>query len=673
MKKSEIQKIYKNKLSLINKHNKFYYDKSSPIISDSEYDILKKDILELEEKYKFLTDKKSLSNLVGYKPSKNFKKAKHKVRMLSLSNAFDEEDLINFEKKINNYLNLDSQNMIEYSVEPKIDGISASLTYVDGKLVQGLSRGDGNEGEDITKNLLTISDIPKQINSKDFPSEIDIRGEVFIKNSDFKKLSSKFANPRNAASGSLRQKDPKETSNIPLKFIAYTYGYEIGLKSKKQTEFILELDKWGFKVNPYNKKISGIKNLIKNHQFLEKERSEIDFDIDGLVYKVNDFKLQQRLGFVANAPRWAIAHKFAANKGISTITNIEIQIGRTGALTPVAKINPINIGGVVVSNATLHNEDEIKRKDIRILDTVVIERAGDVIPHVVSVDLSKRPTKSNIFKFPEKCPSCGSDTIKEFNITTKKKDAVRRCTSQGFDCEKISIEKLKHFVSKEAFNIDGLGKKIIEDFWLKKIIRYPQDIFNLNYNKIKNLDGWGNLSVSNLKYSIDTKRSIDLDRFIFSLGIRHIGLENSKLIASHLKNSQKFFEFSKQKKIDELLNLDGIGQTQIISLEMFFKNKTNIKILDELKKILKINAIKTKTNDGKLRNKSFLITGKLVGISRSEAKSLIENNSGKILSNVNEKLDFLIIGDKPTPKKVNLAQELNIKILTQEEFKKILN
>ena len=673
MKKSEIQKIYKNKLSLINKHNESYYDKSSPIISDTEYDILKKDLLELEKKYKFLVDKNSLSNLVGYKPSKNFKKAKHKVRMLSLSNAFDEEDLINFEKKINNYLNLDSQNIIEYSVEPKIDGISASLTYIDGKLIQGLSRGDGNEGEDITKNLMTISDIPKKINSKDFPSEIDIRGEVFIKNSDFKKLSSKFANPRNAASGSLRQKDPKETSNIPLKFIAYTYGHEIGLKSKKQTEFIVELDKWGFKVNPYNKKISGIKNLIKNHQFLEKERSEIDFDIDGLVYKVNDFKLQQRLGFVANAPRWAIAHKFAANKGISTITNIEIQIGRTGALTPVAKIKPINIGGVVVSNATLHNEDEIKRKDIRVLDTVIIERAGDVIPHVVSVDLSKRPTKSNIFKFPEKCPSCGSDTIKEFNITTKKKDAVRRCTSQGFDCEKISIEKLKHFVSKEAFNIDGLGKKIIEDFWIKKIIRYPQDIFNLNYNKIKNLDGWGNLSVSNLKYSIDTKRTIDLDRFIFSLGIRHIGLENSKLIASHLKNSQKFFEFSKQKKIDELLNLDGIGQTQIISLEMFFKNKTNIKILDELKKILKINAIKTKTNDGKLRNKSFLITGKLVGISRSEAKSLIENNSGKILSNVNEKLDFLIIGDKPTPKKVNLAQELNIKILTQEEFKKILD
>ena len=402
-------------------------------------------------------------------------------------------------------------------------------------------------------------------------------------------------------------------------------------------------------------------------------RSEIEFDIDGLVYKVNDFKLQKRLGFVANAPRWAIAHKFAANSATSKILNIEIQVGRTGALTPVAKIKPVNIGGVVVSNATLHNEDEINRKDIRVNDTVIIERAGDVIPHVVSVDISKRPANSIKFEFPEKCPSCGSETVKEFNNTTKKKDAVRRCTSQGFDCEKMSIEKLKHFVSKEAFNIDGLGKKIVEDFWSKKIIRYPQDIFNLNFNIIKNLDGWGNLSVSNLKYSIDMKRTIDLDRFIFSLGIRHIGLENSKLIASHIKKPQKFFEFSKQNKINELLNLDGIGQTQIVSLEMFFKNTTNIKILDELKKVLKINPVKSKITNGKLINKSFLITGKLVGISRSEAKSLIENNSGKILSNVNKKLDFLITGEKPTPKKVNLAQELNIKIITQDEFKKLLD
>ena len=673
MNKKKIKEIYLKKISEINQHNKAYYNKNNPIITDADYDKLKKEILDYENKYEFLDNKLSPSKTVGFKPSKVFKKVKHKVPMLSLSNAFDEQDLVNFEKKIKNYLNLKNDYQIEYSTEPKIDGISASLNYINGKLVQGLSRGDGNEGEDITNNLLTIKDIPKEINSKDFPKEIDIRGEVFISNHDFIKLSSKFANPRNAASGSLRQKDPKATSNIPLKFIAYTYGYENELKSQTQTDFIKQLEKWGFKTNPYNKKISGIKNLISNHTFLEKQRSEIEFDIDGLVYKINDFKLQKRLGFVANAPRWAIAHKFAANKATSKIQNIEIQVGRTGALTPVAKIKPVNIGGVVVSNATLHNEDEINRKDIRVNDTVIIERAGDVIPHVVSVDLNQRPANSKKFLFPEKCPSCGSSTVKEYNITTKKKDAVRRCTSQGFDCEKMSIEKLKHFVSKEAFNIDGFGKKIVEDFWNKKIIRYPQDIFNLNFDIIKSLDGWGNLSVSNLKYSINLKRTIDLDRFIFSLGIRHIGLENSKLISNHLKSSQKFFDLSKENKINDLLNLDGIGQTQINSLELFFKNTTNIKILDKLKKVVKINSVKEKKNNGKLYNKSFLITGKLNGISRSEAKSLIENNSGKILSNVNKKLDFLITGEKPTPKKVNLAEQLKIKIITQEEFKKLLN
>ena len=673
MKKNDLKKKYLLKIDSFKKNSFYYYEKNKPKISDSEFDNLKKEILDLELQYSFLKSKDSPSKSVGYKPSKIFKKFRHKVPMLSLSNAFNENDLINFEKKIKNYLDLNDDYKIEYSTEPKIDGISASLTYLNGKLVRGLSRGDGNEGEDITNNLLTITDIPKVINLKNFPKEIDIRGEVFIKNSDFKDLQSKFANPRNAASGSLRQKDPKATSKIPLKFIAYTYGYEKELKSETQTDFIAQLNKWGFKTNPYNKKISGIKNLILNHKLLEGQRVEIDFDIDGLVYKVNDFKLQKRLGYVANAPRWAIAHKFAANSAISQIKNIEIQIGRTGALTPVAKIQPVNIGGVVVSNATLHNEDEIFRKDIRVDDVVLVERAGDVIPHVVSVDLTKRPKNSKKFQFPEKCPSCGSKTIKEFNAITKKIDAVRRCTSQGFDCEKMSIEKLKHFVSKEAFNIDGLGKKIIEDFWDKKIIRYPQDIFNLNFNVIKNLDGWGNLSVSKLKYSINMKRTIDLDRFIFSLGIRHIGLENSKLIASHIKKPEKFFGFSEQNKIDELLNLDGIGQTQIDSLEMFFKNTTNIKILDELKKVLKINPVKSKITNGKLINKSFLITGKLVGISRSEAKSLIENNSGKILSNVNKKLDFLITGEKPTLKKVNLAQELNIKIITQDEFKKMLD
>ena len=421
MKKSLIKKEYDKKLKLIKHYNQKYYSDNISEITDSEYDSLKNEILILEKKHKFLQNKDSPSIAVGYKPSKIFKKAHHRVPMLSLSNAFSEDDILNFEKKILNFLSQKNNSNISYTAEPKIDGISASLTYKNGNLIKGLSRGDGKEGEDITANILTIKDIPKKILKKNFPDEIDIRGEVFIQNSDFQILKEKFANPRNAASGSLRQKNPKDTSKIPLKFIAYTFGYEQGLKIENQFEYLKKLNEWGFKTNPLNKLITGVKNLLINYNEIEKKRSEIDFDIDGIVYKVNDFKLQKRLGNVANAPRWAIAHKFSSNKGISVIKNIEIQIGRTGALTPVAKIKPINIGGVLVSNATLHNEDEIDRKDIRIGDIVTVERAGDVIPHILSVDLKKRSRDIKKFIFPKNCPSCGSKTIKEFNIITKKK------------------------------------------------------------------------------------------------------------------------------------------------------------------------------------------------------------------------------------------------------------
>ena len=672
MSKYSIKKFYSDKIKLLHKYNKFYYDKNKSIITDEDFDKLKKEILELEKKYLYLKDKESPSKTVGFKPSKNFMKVKHRIPMLSLGNAFNEEDLINFEKKILNFLSLEKLNQIEYSAEPKIDGISASLIYKNGKFIKGLSRGDGDEGEDITKNLKTISDIPYLINSKNFPSEIDIRGEVFIKNKDFEKISEKFANPRNAASGSLRQKDSKVTSKIPLRFIAYTYGHEKNLNIKNQTTFLTHLSTWGFKTNPHNKKIKGIKNLMLNHKNLEQKRKEIDFDIDGIVYKVNDFELQKRLGYAANAPRWAIAHKFLANSSVSKILNIEIQLGRTGALTPVAKIKPVNIGGVVVSNASLHNEDEIIRKDIRIGDTVTVERAGDVIPHVILVDLKQRDQNSKKFIFPIKCPSCGNKTIKDFNEITKKQDAVRRCTSEGYECEKIAIEKIKHFVSKEAFNIDGLGKKIVENFWNLKLIKFPQDIFNLNYNKIESLEGWGNLSATNLKFSIEQKKQISLERFIYSLGIRHIGQENAKLIARHLKSPLNFLKLSENKNIENLSNIDGIGPIQIQSIKNFFISKINLNILFELDKALSIANIIPVNNDGLLKNKTFMLTGKLNGISRAEGKSLIEQNSGKIINNVNKKLDFLILGEKPTLKKVNAAKELGIEVITQEVWMKML-
>jgi len=673
MNKGLISKDYLIKIKLLQKYNQHYYDKDKPIITDQEYDYLKKEVIDLEKKFKFLKNSQSPSLVIGFKPSKNFKKVKHKVAMLSLGNAFNEEDLKTFEKKILSFLSIENENNIEYSAEPKIDGISASLIYVKGKFLKGLSRGDGKEGEDITDNLKTIKDIPIEINTKNFPNEIDIRGEVFIENNDFKKISEKFANPRNAASGSLRQKDSSITSKIPLRFIAYTYGYAENMDIKYQIDFLDNLKKWGFKINPYNKKIKSIKDLILNHRYLEEKRKEIPFDIDGVVYKVNSFDLQKRLGFAANAPRWAIAHKFSANSSISEILNIEIQVGRTGALTPVAKIRPVNIGGVMVSNATLHNEDEIIRKDVRIGDTVIIERAGDVIPHVISVDIKKRSKNSKMFVFPVECPSCGGKTVKDYNQTKKKKDSVRRCISEGYKCEKVAIEKLKHFVSKEAFNIDGLGKKIIENFWNLRIIRLPQDIFNLNYNKIEKLEGWGKLSVSNLKFSIEQKKQISLERFIYALGIRHIGQENAKLIGRHLKSSTNFLKLSKDNHIDSLLNIDGIGETQINSIKIFFLNNKNLVVLSELNKNLTISNVESTDKEGLLKNKTFMLTGKLNGVSRAEAKFLIEQNSGKIINNVNKKLDYLIIGENPTNKKVNLANDLNIEVINQQEWMKMLN
>jgi DNA ligase (NAD+) len=673
MNKEIIRNVYKKKIKLIKDYNQKYYNENLSLIPDSDYDKLKKEIILLEKKYNFLKDKNSPSIVVGHKPLKHFKKALHKAPMLSLSNAFNEEDLINFEKKITNYLNMNNSFEIEYSAEPKIDGISASLIYKNGKFQKGLSRGDGKEGEDISENLKTINDIPLSINHNSFPKEIDIRGEVFIKNSDFTNLKDKFANPRNAASGSLRQKNPNETKKIPLKFIAYTFGYENGMKINSQDEFLKNLSDWGFKTNPLNKIIKGTKNLMINYNNIEKLRSGIDFDIDGIVYKVNDFKLQSRLGYIANAPRWAIAHKFSANQATSKILDIEIQIGRTGALTPVAKIKPVNIGGVVVSNATLHNEDEIIRKDIRLNDTVIVERAGDVIPHILTVDIKKRNKDSLKFIFPKNCPSCGSKTIKEFNLITKKNDAVRRCSSDGYQCEKISIEKLKHFVSKDAFNIDGLGKKIIENFWKSKLIKLPQDIFKLDYEKIESLEGWGKQSAENLKYSINQKKNISLEKFIYALGIRHIGLENAKLLSKYYKSVSKFILLSKDKKYNDLLNIDGIGETQINSVKNFFSNKVNLDVLNELQKILNIKNISVEKKNGLLKNQTFMVTGKLNGISRAEAKSLIEENSGISVSTVSKKLNYLIIGEKPTRRKIELAKELKIKIIDERQFLKILN
>jgi len=674
-KKNEILSIYKSKIKILQKHNNLYYNKDKPIISDAEYDILKKEVLKLEHHYKFLKNSSLFSNTVGAPPTNKFNKIKHKKPMLSLSNAFNRNDIDDFIKKINNFLNLKNDN-IELFSEPKIDGISATLIYEKGLLTKGLSRGDGVIGEDILENLKTIKNIPKKIPTKEIPKLLEIRCEIYISKKDFAKIANKFANPRNAAGGSLRQKDPKETSKIPLKYFAYGFGAIEPMIFKKQSDFLKQIDKWGFQVNPLTEAVKGADEAQKKHSIIDQLRSSLDYDIDGLVYKVNDLSLQKRLGNTSNSPRWAIAYKFSAEKAVTKINDITIQVGRTGAITPVAKVDPVTVGGVVVSNATLHNEDEIERKDIRIGDIIKIQRAGDVIPQVVSVDISKRDSRSKKYIFPKKC-LCGSETKKEFSKSKNKHDAVRRCT-KGYDCKFTAKEKLKHIVSKEAFNIDGLGKKVIEQFWDLKIIKKPSNIFELDYAKIKNLEGWGDLSINNLKKAIEKSRIITLDKFIFSIGIRHIGQENAKILASFFCSIKEFTKLFNIKNRNQLLNslvdLDGIGQTQIESIDNFFLSSTNVIIIRELINKLDITNYINKSNNGKFSNKKMMFTGGFQKMSRSEAKAVAESNGGKVVSSISKKLDFLIVGEtKPTIKKINQARDLNIKIILEKEWNKILD
>ena len=672
MNKIKIKEIYKEKFKKFIKFNQSYFEKDRPIVSDSEFDKLKKELLELAKKYPFLKKINDLDKIVGSKPSGKFQKVKHAKPMLSLSNAFEKEDMLDFKKKIQNFLNISTE--IELSSEPKIDGISASLRYEKGKLIYGLSRGDGIFGENITSNLLTIREIPKIL--KNPPEIIEIRGEVYIGKQDFEKLKDKFANPRNAAGGSLRQKNSSETAKIPLKFFAYGIGEIKNHFFKNQSDLLKQLKNWGFSVNSYCKIINSIDGVEENHSEIERLRSELDYDVDGIVYKVNNFNFQDRLGSTSNSPRWAIAYKFSSVKASSKIRNISVQVGRTGAITPVAKIDPVTVGGVVVSNATLHNEDEINRKDIRIGDTVMVQRAGDVIPQVLSVDKSKRDKNSKKFIFPDKC-LCGYPTKKEVNLSTKKTDAVRRCT-RGYECEFTTREKLKHIVSKDAFDIEGLGKKVIDNFWSLKFIRTPADIFDLNYTKLEALDGWGELSINNLKNAIENSRKIVLDRFIYSIGIRHIGQENAKILGAFFKTSKKFSELFNHKKRKDILknlhDLDGIGETQAKSIEDFFSNQKNSTNIQSLMSELNIEEFKKINTKGKLSNKNLMFTGGFERMSRSEAKAIAEENGAKILGSVSKKLDHLIIGNsKPTKKKIEKAKQLKIDLMTEKKWYELLN
>ena len=673
--KSLSLKEYKEKITLIEKLNKAYYLNDKPLVSDAEYDRIKKDILDFEKKNPKIISKDSPTKKVGFAPSEKFSKVKHLIPMLSLDNAFTKDDVEDFLKKIRNYLNFEKDAPVELTAEPKIDGISASLIYKNNKIIRGLSRGDGEYGEDITENLLTIKDIPKILDGEKIDKEFEIRGEVYIGKKDFEKIKNDFANPRNAAGGSLRQKDSKKTALIPLKFFAHSIGDIDEKKFKTHLNFLNFCKKVGFKINPLTQTFTSIDELIKGYHHIEEIRSSLDYDIDGIVYKVNDLTLQKRLGSLSSSPRWAIAHKFSSEKATTVIRKIEIQVGRTGALTPVAKLDPVNVGGVLVSNATLHNEDEIIRKDIRLNDTVIIQRAGDVIPQVVEVIKSKRDKNSKKFIFTDKC-LCGRPAVKDYNETSKKLDVVKRCTDTGFNCEFMAREKIKHFVSKEALNIEGFGKKIVEDFWSLNFIRLPQDIFTLNYKKIEKFEGWGELSVSNLKTAIEKSKDISLAKFIYSLGIRHIGQENAKNLSRYFISIKNFLKLCNpdllMNEINSLDEIDGIGETQVESLINFFKDKKNNKVVYELSKILNIQDFIEKKIDSFFSGKNIMFTGGFSTMSRSEAKSLAETLGAKILSSVNKKLDYLVIGlSKPTKNKVDKAKELGVKIIEEKEWLKL--
>ncbi len=670
----------------LKEQNRAYYQEDDPNISDAEYDGLMLQLKELEAAYPDLVKEDSPTQTVGAASSRGFGKVLHAVPMLSLDNAFSNEDLREFETRVKRFLGRPVDENVAFFSEPKIDGLSASLRYEKGVFVRGATRGDGREGEDITENLRTIEDIPKQLLGDNIPEVFEVRGEVYMAISDFQELNENqakkdakvFANPRNAAAGSLRQLDVKITKSRKLKFFAYAWGEASVLPGQTQKEVLNQFNDWGFQVNPYSKVCLNMEEAIDAYNQIEADRASLDYDIDGVVFKVNRLDWQDRLGFVSRSPRWAIAHKFPAEKAITRLLDIDIQVGRTGALTPVARLEPVNVGGVVVSNATLHNEEEIERKDVRIGDTVVIQRAGDVIPQIVEVQLDKREDGAVAFEFPKTCPVCGSHAVREKNPTTGKDDVVRRCTG-GLVCKAQAVERLKHFISRNAFDIDGLGAKQVELFYNLEKIKTPADIFRLEENdkkdlrKIKNLEGFGDKAVSNLFSAIDDRRAVDMDRFIFALGIRHIGQGNARLLAKNYLTIEALMKAFDAEQTDqgtaytELLNIDGIGEAVADAVKEFFSEPQNRELLLSLLEEVTVIEFEAPDLESEVAGKTVVFTGSLELMTRAEAKAQAEGLGAKVSGSVSAKTDYLVAGAK-AGSKLKKAESLGVQTLTEREW-----
>jgi DNA ligase (NAD+) len=673
-------------------HDKRYYQDDAPAISDAAYDALRRRSDAIEARFPELLTETSPSQKVGVKPSGRFAKVRHAVPMLSLGNAFGDEDVIDFDERVRRFLKLAADDALVIVAEPKIDGLSLSLRYENGALVTAATRGDGFEGEDVTANVRTIGDIPKSLKGSHIPAICEVRGEVYMRTKDFLALNKKqaeaddtvFANPRNSAAGSLRQKDVAITASRPLKFFAYTWGEMSAMPENTQFGMVKWMAKAGFVINPLMTRCQTVEDVLAFYRQMEAKRAALGYDIDGVVYKVDRLDWQERLGFVSRSPRWAIAHKFAAEQATTILNGIDIQVGRTGALTPVARLAPVTVGGVVVSNATLHNEDYIKGigndgepirngVDIREGDTVVVQRAGDVIPQIVSVVLDKRPSNAKPYKFPQTCPVCGSHAVREEG------EAVRRCTGVLI-CPAQAVERLKHFVSRLAFDIEGFGDKQVQEFYADGLVMSAVDIFTLAKRdgraskKLKDREGYGDTSVRNLFAAIDERRKIELNRLIFALGIRHVGEGNAKLLARHYGTIDVFQDAMlaaakgpESEAYQDLNDIEGVGEVVADAVVEFFAEPRNLKALHDLLAEIEVLPFAQARQDTPVAGKTVVFTGSLTKFTRDEAKALAERLGAKVAGSVSKKTDYVVAGDS-AGSKLDKAKELGVSVLTEDEW-----
>ena len=671
-------------------HDRRYYQDDAPAISDAGYDALRARNTAIERRFPHLVRPDSPTARVGAAPSEKFDKVTHAVPMLSLGNAFADEEVAEFRERVRRFLGIDGGEPLAFTAEPKIDGLSASLRYEGGALAVGATRGDGQAGENVTANLKTIEDIPLKLPGAGRPDIVEVRGEVYMSHADFDALNRRqaeqneqiFANPRNAAAGSLRQLDSTVTASRPLRFFAYAWGELSQTPFETQWDAVSAIGSWGFSTNPHMRLCHCVEDMLDAYRTVEQQRGSLGYDIDGVVYKVNRLDLQRRLGSVSRSPRWAVAHKFPAEKATTVCKAIEIQVGRTGQLTPVAKLEPVTVGGVVVSNATLHNEDEIARKDVREGDTVIIQRAGDVIPQVLGIVEERRPENSRSYVFRDTCPACGSRAVREVNPKTGREDAARRCTG-GLICPAQAVERLKHFVSRTAFDIEGLGARQVEAFREDGLVTKPADIFTLadrdsrGPKRLKDREGWGETSARNLFAAIDDRRNVSLDRFISALGIRHVGETTGRLLARTYGSADTFVEAMKEAgdrksaAWQDLLAVDGIGEVVADALAAFFSEPHNRTVVGDLLKEVSPAPLEAAGTRSPVAGKTVVFTGSLERMTRNEAKARAEGLGAKVSGSVSAKTDIVVAGPG-AGSKLKKARELDIEVLSEDDWLKLV-